>query len=291
MPAPERFAGLRLRVRRGRRGPAGEDAYPARRVRGTLYFRSRQQHDDLTIVVERFPGPDTPIGQQGAARSYVLVHGLGVSSRYFRPLAAELARTGRVYLVDLPGYGAAPDPRRDVPLADHAAVLAGFLRQTRLVNPVIVGHSMGTQVVSLLAQRHPDVADTVVMMAPTMVPEARRPAAAIARLLHDATREPPIVTWIAVTDYLVRCGLPYLLRQMPHLLADRLEERVPDHGARTLVINGDRDPIVPPDWAHRLSAAHPQATFREVHGPHVIMHTDPVTIAAHIRDFVAAGEP
>ena len=277
-----RFQGLRLRLRR--RGPLGEEVFGPRRVRGTAYYRSRQEHQSLTIAVERFPGPEDV-----AARSYVLVHGIGVSSRYFRPLAVELAKTGRVYLVDLPGYGAAPDPRRDVSLADHAEVLAGFLRQSQLVNPVIVGHSMGTQVVSLLAERHPEVADTVVMMAPTMVPDARRPWRAIGHLLHDATREPPIVFWIAVTDYLVRCGLPYLLRQMPHMLADRLEDRVASHGARTLVINGDRDPIVPNGWAAALCEAHPHATFREVRGPHVIMHTDPGMIATHITEFVASA--
>lgn len=250
-----------------------------------LYYTSRQEHERLTVVVKRFPGP------AAGGPTYLLVHGIGVSSRYFQPLAAELAASGRVFLVDLPGYGAAPDPRRDVTLADHAAVLAGFLRETGLHKPVIVGHSMGTQVVSLLAQRHPDVADTVVMLAPTMEPAARRPGSAVGRLLHDATREPPAVVWIAVTDYLVRCGLPYLLRQLPHLLADRLEDRVPEHRARTLVVNGDRDPIVPSPWARRLADAHPHAEFRQVRGPHVIMHTQPAMIARHITEFVAAGSP
>ncbi len=273
------------RLRRGRRGPAGEELYRVRRVRGRQYFTSRQQHDDLTIVVERFPGPE-----QVAARSYVLVHGIGVSSRYFHPLAAELSRTGRVFLVDLPGYGAAPNPRRDVTLADHAAVLAGFLREVDLRTPVIVGHSMGAQVVSLLAERHPDVTDTVVTMAPTMVPSARKPWTAIGHLLHDATRESLAVWWISALDYVVRCGLPYLVRQMPHMLRDRMEDRVGTHRARTLVINGDRDPIVPASWAAELSRAHPRGEFRQVRGPHVIMHTDPAMIARHITDFVAAGE-
>lgn len=272
-----------MRLGFGPRGAAGEDAHRVRRIRGSLYYTSRQEHENLTIVVERFPGPDDV-----AARTYVLVHGIGVSSRYFHPLAAELATSGRVYLVDLPGYGAAPDPRRDVTLADHAAVLAGFLRQTELPNPVLVGHSMGTQVVSLLAERHPDVADTAVLMAPTLEPP-RRAWGAIGRLLHDATREPPAVFWIAVTDYLVRCGLPYLLKQLPHMLGDRLEGRMPEHRARTLVITGDRDPIVTAAWAEQLCAAHPHATFREVRGPHVIMHTDPAMIARHITEFVAEG--
>lgn len=282
MPAPSRFAGLRMRLGLGLRGAAEEDLSRGRRYRGAVYYTSRQEHQHLTIHVERFPGSG------GArARTYVLVHGIGVSSRYFHPLAAELARTGKVYLVDLPGYGAAPDPRRDVTLEDHAEVLAGFLRQVGVEHPVLVGHSWGTQVVSVMAQRHPDVCDTAVMLSPTLEPPARTPARAIGRLLLDATREPLDVVGIAVTDYLVRCGLPYLLRQMPHMIADRPEDRVPRHRARTLVVTGDRDPIAPPGWARALAERHPRAEFREVRGPHVIMHTSPAMIAQHITEFVA----
>lgn len=260
--------------------PRGEDAFRARSFRGTRYFRSRQRHDDLTIAIERFPGPeDVP------ARSFVLVHGIGVSSRYFHPLAAELARVGRVFLVDLPGYGAAPDPRRDVPLADHAAVLAGFLRMTGLRNPVLVGHSWGCQVVAALAEQHPDVSDRIVLMAPTMEPDARTPLRAAGRLLLDGFREPPNVFVIAATDYLVRCGIPYLVRQLPHLLADRIEDRVGAHGSRVLVITGDRDPIASREWGRDLAARARHGTHREVAGPHVVMHSQPETIAREIREF------
>lgn len=280
---PSRFAGLRMRLGLGARGAAGEDEYRVHRVRGALYFTSRQQHRDLTIFVERFPGA-------AGGRTYVLVHGIGVSSRYYRPLAAELATTGRVFLVDLPGYGAAPDPGRDVTIADHADVLADFLAQLGVEDPVIVGHSWGAQVVSMLAERHPDVPRTVVMLSPTLEPSARTAWRAIGHLLHDATREPPAVFWIAATDYLVRCGLRYLLAQMRHMLADRPEDRVRGHAAHTLVVNGDRDPIVSTGWARRLAEAHPDGEFREVRGPHVIMHTEPAMIAQHITRFVTQAE-
>jgi pimeloyl-ACP methyl ester carboxylesterase len=271
-----------MRLGLGLRGPAGEDAYREKRVRGTVYYTSRQEHQSLTVYVERFPGSGAPGG-----RSYVLVHGIGVSSRYFRPLAAELAKTGRVFLIDLPGYGAAPNPRRDVSIADHADVLAGFLARLGVDDPVIIGHSWGAQVVSVLAARHPGIPKTVVMLSPTLEPAARTPWRAVGHLLHDATREPPAVFWIAVTDYLVRCGLRYLLQQMPHMLADRPEARVAQHRAHTLVVNGDRDPIVSTSWARKLADAHPDAEFHEVRGPHVIMHTEPATIAQHITRFVA----
>jgi pimeloyl-ACP methyl ester carboxylesterase len=259
-----------------------EDRYRHRSIHGAQYFTSRQDHDGLAIVVKRFPARHEPHEDD---RVFVLVHGIGVSSRYFQPLAAELAYHGRVYLVDLPGYGAAPDPRRDVTLADHAAVLASFLRRSGLEDPVLVGHSWGAQIISILARDHPDVSDRIVLMAPTLEPDARTFWRATSHLLRDALREPPAVFVIAVTDYLIRCGVPYLFRQVPHMLKDRLEDRIPRLAARLLVIAGDRDPICSVGWGRELSTLNPRGEFREVRGPHVIMHTDPVMIAEHIDEF------
>jgi pimeloyl-ACP methyl ester carboxylesterase len=263
----------------------GEDRYRHRSVHGAQYFTSLQRHEGLAIVVKRFPMRGEP---RDGDRAYVLVHGIGVSSRYFQPLASELARDGRVYLIDLPGYGAAPNPRREVTIADHAAVLASFLRRSTLVNPVLVGHSWGSQVVSMLARDHPDVSDRIVLMAPTLEPAARRFWIAARNLMRDALREPPVVFGIAITDYLIRCGVPYLIRQVPFMLQDAIETRLATMRTRVLIVNGDRDAIVSAQWAEQLSGLGRQIEFREVQGPHVIMHTDPVMIARHIVEFLDA---
>jgi pimeloyl-ACP methyl ester carboxylesterase len=270
-----------------RRGHTERDEarYRQRMVRGAVFFTSRQIHEDLTIVVKRFAVRHEPTPGD---RAFVLVHGIGVSSRYYQPLAAELAHRGAVYLVDLPGYGAAPDPRRDVTIAQHAAVLASFLRRAGLENAVLIGHSWGAQVVSALALQHPQATDRIVLMAPTLEPSSRSLTRAAGCLLRDSLREPPAVVGIAVTDYLLRCGLPYLLKQVPHMLRDEIETRVGALRARVLIVNGDRDPIVSDRWAAHLGGLSDRAEFREVHGPHVIMHTDPVMIARHIGEWLDA---
>lgn len=272
---------------RRRRGYSERDEarYRVRIVRGATFWTSRQVHQDLTIVVKRFPVRHEPTESD---RSFVLVHGIGVSSRYFQPLAAELAHLGAVYLIDLPGYGAAPDPRRDVTISQHAGVLASLIRGSGLEGSVIVGHSWGCQVVSMLVRDHPDVTDRIILMSPTMMPAARTFWRATRNLLRDALREPPVVFGIAVTDYLVRCGLPYLLRQVPHMLRDAIETRLGTSRAEVLVVNGDRDPIVAPGWAAQLSDLSSGITYREVHGPHVIMHTQPEMIAGHIRTWLGS---
>lgn len=252
--------------------PRDESSYRVRTFRGAQYFTSRRAFDDLTVMVKRFPG-STP------GPAYVLVHGIGVSSRYFRPLAAELAKRGVVYVVDLPGYGAAPDPKRPVTLADHAGVLARFLAEAQLDDPVVVGHSMGAQVVTRLAVDSPASTDRIVLMGATMPPEARTFWRGLVRLLHDGLREPIAVNAIVLTDYLVRCGVPYFLRQLPNLLDDPVEERLPLVRAKSLVIRGHRDPIVLEPWARRMTDLLPDARMETVEGPHVIMFTDPVRTA------------
>jgi pimeloyl-ACP methyl ester carboxylesterase len=281
------MVGLRTLLSRGWRGAADESSYRERHWAGAEFRTSRQEHDGLTIVVKRFPGRPE-IDRTAESLTFVLVPGLGVSSRYYQPLAAELARRGRVFLVDMPGYGASPHPKRDVTLEDHASVLAAFLRESQIENPVLVGHSMGSEIVAIVAQRHPDVTDRVVLMAPTLEPQARTRSRAIGHLLHDALREPPVVFGIAVTDYLIRCGPPYLFAQLRHMLADRLEDRMPDLTARTLMIAGDQDPIAGIDWSAGLAARAPDAEHCVVHGPHVIMHTDPEMIAQHVVSFADA---
>src|SRR5690606_12966074 len=137
-----------------------------RRFRGTVFVSRREVHEHLTVAVTPLEGP---VG----GPAFVLVHGIGVSSRYFRPLALELVRHGSVYLIDLPGYGAAPDPRTEVTLDGHADAVASLLRGLTARETVVVGHSMGAQVVVSLARRHPPLVSRLVLLGPTMEPGRR----------------------------------------------------------------------------------------------------------------------
>lgn len=255
-----------------------ESSYRVRHVNGATYFTSRRAFDDLSIVVQRFPGP------ADSGPVFVLIHGVAVSSRYFLPAAAELSKLGQVYLVDLPGHGAAPDPRRDVSIADHAAVLGHFLAEVGMPSPVLVGHSWGAQVVSRLVVDHPEITDRIVLMAPTIEPSRRTFWRAVGRLLVDGTREPPTVVLLNIWEYWVRCGVRFGLAQMRHLLADRIEDRLPLVAAKTLVMRGDGDPIVSDAWCREVTALVPDARFETVRGPHVVMHTDPVRVAELIAE-------
>jgi len=237
------------------------------------------RHDGLTLVATRADG--TP---PAGSPTFVLVHGIAVSSRYFAPTTAELAKLGTVYLVDLPGYGAAPTvPKgRDVTITDHANVLASWLAASGLENPVVVGHSMGAQVVSRMAVDHPELTSRIVLMSVTMPVGERNLVKGGWLLAIDSLRNPPSADAVIMADYLFRCGIPYFFRQTKQLFSDRIEDRLGEVKAKTLVICGDKDLIVPRSWSQRVTDEIPDARLEIVRGPHVIMYHQPAQLAAVI---------
>ncbi|MFT3877458.1 MAG: alpha/beta hydrolase [Propioniciclava sp.] len=264
-----------------RRHVSREEVRYKRRYIGTVeYHTSRSGYDDASLVAYRFPC-QVP---QKSGPDFVLVHGIGVSARSYGPTAVELAKRGDVHLIDMAGYGRSPRPDRDLTIEDHAALIARYLKDKELDHPVVVGHSMGTQVVAELAAAHPEELDHIVLIAPVVVPSARELPKVAALLLANGLKEPPKVSAIAIYDYVVRAGIPYMIKQTPHVLGTDLEEIAGRVHAKTLVICGEDDPIVPVEWGRQLASEFREGWFATVPGPHATMFAAPEKVAALINE-------
>ena len=216
--------------------------------------------------------------------TYVLVHGLGVSARYFRPLAQLLAREGRVFAPDLPGFGRSPRPEHPLSVPDLAHVVAGLIRDRGLVTPVLVGHSMGAQVVTELAATHPGLVARMILLGPVVNTAERTAVWQAARLVQDAVREPLPLNALLTVDYL-RCGTRWYAATVAQMLAYRIDQRLPQVTAPVVVVRGQHDPIAPRGWIRELAEIAPRATEVEVDGAgHVVMYTRPAAVAALCRE-------
>lgn len=248
---------------------------------GTIeYLTSRTGYGDASLVAYRFPcqvpektGPD-----------FVLVHGIGVSAKSYGPTAVELAQRGEVHLIDLAGYGRSPRPDRDLTIADHAALVGRYLEDKGLDHPVVVGHSMGTQVVAQMAADFPDQVDHIVLIAPVLAPEVRSFRKAASLLFANGLKEPPLVSGMAFYDYLFRAGVPYMIQQTPHLFATDLEAIAANVVAKTLVICGLDDRLVPLAWGEQLAKAFRESWYATIPGPHASMFAAPDAIAALVYE-------
>lgn len=241
------------------------------------------EHEDRTMLVKR------PEGDDDEGQPFLLVHGIGVSSRYFTRLARVLARSGAVHVVELPGFGGAPRPEEPLSVEEHAATVTAYVRAAQLDRPVLVGHSMGVQVVVESALQDPDLFPAVVAIGGVVDPGARSAPRQALRLAHDTLLEPPLANWAVLRDY-ARTGPRWYLRTLPVMLGYPTEEALPRLPVPLLVIRGELDPIAPHDWAEQMWRLAPDARLVEIEGAaHVAMYSRPQAVAEEILAHATAA--
>ena len=216
----------------------------------------------------------------------VLIHGFAVSGRPYVPTLIALGETHRVYAPDLPGYGKSTRPERTLSIAGLADTLVAWLDAEGLDQPILAGHSLGGQVVAELAYRHPGRVRQAVLVAPTGDPRARLMSIQIARLARDAVREPLPLVLLVTRDYLrfgVRNAIAMLRWMNAHPMLDRLAALT----MPTLLVAGDRDPIVPERWRNEIATRLPADDVELIPGAgHGLQYTAGDRLADAIRRFV-----
>ncbi|SEJ61594.1 Lysophospholipase, alpha-beta hydrolase superfamily [Deinococcus reticulitermitis] len=224
----------------------------------------------------------------------VLVPGLGCASWMYRRVGERLAREqGRtVYLYDPPGHGHSGGGRGRVAhiheLTDH---LAAWLEARELIGAALLGHSLGGEVIFDLAARYPQHARALIACAPTGIPENPSVAAQFARLLLDVPRERPGLLLPGGLRAYARAGARTMFRLAQDQHAHQTGPLLSRVEAPTLLIGGDRDPVIHAWTVEALRRAVPHAVVRVVQGgTHALTDSHPRTVARYAHDFLARVE-
>lgn len=217
----------------------------------------------------------------------VLVHGLGCSHRYFRPLAKALLPNVRSVAVDLPGFGLTRGPREALDVRGLSLALADWLRATGRGGAVLVGNSVGCQVLFDLAVHSPELLGPVVLNGPTTDARARTSLRQAGRLALDAPLERPDLGLVLARDYM-SSGVRRAARTFSALLPDPVERKAPLVRVPAVVVRGGLDPVVPRAWAQQLVDLMPRGRLVEVpFGGHTLNWSRPDALARVVRSLLA----
>lgn len=233
---------------------------------------------DITVGRVHGKGVWTRVSRVGSEgqRPFLLVSGLGVSSHYFEQLAPHLTEFGPVYALDLPGFGGVPHARHALTISDFADLVGTVIDEIGMDDPILVGHSMGTQICADLAATRPQLS-TLVLISPVVDDQAGSLPAQAVRFLRSSLHEPLRVTFLALVAY-ITCGFGWFFKVLPQMLSYRIRETAPHIQSPTLIIRGEHDAVSRRGWVERLASDFPDATTVEIEGAaHSVMH-------AHARE-------
>lgn len=224
---------------------------------------------------------------------------------------APLAERFRCISFDNRGTGASDKPTGEYSLEGMADEAVGVLAAAGHARAHVVGISMGGMIAQLVALRHPERVERLVLAAthaggptvtpPTpaamqaLIPDRSLPRAEVLRRGYHAIvapgfaeRHPEVLDALLAIALAAPTPEVAFARQLAAILASDRLARLGAIAAPTLVVHGTADPLVPPSNGERVAAAIPGA--RLVALPdcgHLPMWECPARFAAVVGDFLA----
>ena len=190
----------------------------------------------------------------GEGEPLILVHGLSESTRLWYRNLPELVGRYRVYLIDLPGFGAMRGFRRQFDLKQSGRWLAAWMQALGLETVNLVGHSMGGYVSMALAAAHPEKVKRLVLVDSIGIPFNLPVARLVYPALKAIARTIPSFWMCIGYDYL-RAGPRMVLNASRQIVALEAAEVLSAVRAPTLVIWGENDDLVPFALGRQLHAS------------------------------------
>jgi pimeloyl-ACP methyl ester carboxylesterase len=239
----------------------------------------------------------------GEGEPLVFLHGAGGMTPD-DPILKALAATHHVYAPYLPGYGETEDCPDLRDMLDYTLHTWDVVRGLGLVDPILVGHSMGGMIAAEMAAVAPNDVTRLVLIAPAGLWNDDHPTPDIFALLpfempkylfHDPESGAKLMTsGVRIDDpeflkaYLVRNA-----RQMG--MAGKLLFPIPDRGlaarlyritARTVIVWGESDRMIPPLYASGFEAGIAGSRVIEVpEAGHMIIAEKPQAVVEAVASF------
>ena len=273
----------------------------------------------------RIHGHDIGYRRTGSGPAVLLVHGMAGSSATWRAVMPALGADHLVVAPDLLGHGESAKPLGDYSLGAYASGLRDLLGALDVGPVTVVGQSLGGGVAMQLAYQHPELVERLVLVnsgglgrevswilraltlpaaeyvMPVVFPGFVREAGdALGRaLVRIGIRAPSLEevwqAYASLTETANRQSFVRTLRAVIDLggqsvsASDRLYLTA---GMPTLIVWGDRDPIIPVAHAYAAHAAMPGSRLEVFEGIGHFPHVEcPDAFVAVLLDFLATTEP
>ncbi len=251
--------------------------------------------------------------ERGSGRPVLCIMGLGGrATDWNEDFMARLAPRHRLITFDNRGTGRSDRPEEPYTLDQMADEAVAVMRAAGVERAHVMGTSMGGMIAQLVALRHPDVVERLVLLCTHMGGPGITPPGPAAMALFSADRSlPPDVlvrqsmTAITAPGFAARHpeaidGLVALaaaqptppatfMRQMQAIMTSDRSARLAEIRVPTLVVHGSEDPLVPPANGAALARAIPGAQHVEIPGcGHMMSWEVPVRLATVVGDFLTA---
>lgn len=98
----------------------------------------QRKYNDININYEFY--------DNDSKTSLIFLHGWGQNIEMMQPIAKPFIKRNNVLIIDLPGFGKSDEPKEIWSIYDYADMVNDFVKELKMKNPIIIGHSFGGKI-------------------------------------------------------------------------------------------------------------------------------------------------
>ncbi|MCD5396178.1 MAG: alpha/beta hydrolase [Candidatus Pacebacteria bacterium] len=213
------------------------------------------QNEKLEERIININGLKTFIRIKGQGETLLILHGWGASSRSWEEVQDLLSKNFRVICLDLPGFGKSDPPPYAWDVENYAQFIFALLRELKLKQFYLLGHSFGGAVALKLALIQPDKVKRLILVNAAIV---RKPKTILKKILsffagiislfnflpgYQFFRGSFYRLVLRKTDYLKTAGV--MRQTFTKVISENLQPYCSKINIPTLIIWGEQDKITP----------------------------------------------
>lgn len=193
----------------------------------------------------------------------IWAHGWGQSHKCFKPLITSLENHANHIAIDLPGFGASPEPPDHWGTEEYADAIAAWMKDNNLPPVLWVGHSFGCRVGTNLAANHPECVQAMVHIAGAGLKPKRslykktylyvriKLFKALRGLLPDGALKKRVMQFFGSSDYASSAGT--MRKIFIRAVNEDLSEQAKKIACPVALIYGTEDTETPPSIGEKYS--------------------------------------
>jgi len=97
-------------------------------------------------------------------KTILILPGWGYTRETFRGIIQQFQKDYTIYIVDYPYFGNSPIPNKELTIYDYAETFYNFISELGIINPIIMAHSFGGRITSLLIGKYNLKIDKIILI-------------------------------------------------------------------------------------------------------------------------------
>ena len=111
--------------------------------------------EEYSIYYEKYGNHDKTI---------IILPGWGETRKTFDNIISFFKENYTIYIFDYPGFGNSIFPNIDLSIYDYADIIRNFMNDNNIINPIIIAHSFGGRIATILTGYYKEKIDKLIMI-------------------------------------------------------------------------------------------------------------------------------